>query len=216
MPAHIYRRPRFDPWVGKIPWRREWLPITVFLPGEFHGQRSLVGYSPWGLKELDMTEWLTLSLFQWKNRNLLVQGVKWIHVTKDTNEYTLHDCTIYLKFKRRQNLPMIMGGRMVVTSGGDIGRKRPWESFLGALVMFEIAIQNSHINKHKGALRCSNTVKVQSAFCICGFHISGFNQPQMENFFRKKFQKVPKRKPWMWSVPATIYIAFTLYLQLLT
>ena len=38
----------FDPWVGKIPWRREWLPTPVFLPGEFHGQRSLVGYSPGG------------------------------------------------------------------------------------------------------------------------------------------------------------------------
>ena len=40
-------------------WRREWLPTPVFLPGEFHGQRSLVGYSPWGCKESDMTEWLT-------------------------------------------------------------------------------------------------------------------------------------------------------------
>ena len=47
----------FDPWVGKIPWRREWLPIPVFLPGESHGQRSLVGYSPRGRKELDTTEW---------------------------------------------------------------------------------------------------------------------------------------------------------------
>ena len=46
----------FDPWVGKIPWRREWQPTLVFLPGEFHGQRSLVGYSPWGRKESDMTE----------------------------------------------------------------------------------------------------------------------------------------------------------------
>ena len=42
------RRCRFDPWVGKIPWRRKWKPPPVFLPGEFHGQRSLVGYSPWG------------------------------------------------------------------------------------------------------------------------------------------------------------------------
>ena len=50
------RRPGFDPWVGKIPWRREWLPTTVFLFGEFHEQRSLVGYSPWGRKELDKTE----------------------------------------------------------------------------------------------------------------------------------------------------------------
>ena len=46
----------------KIPWRREWLPTPVFLPGEFHRQRSLEGYSPWGHKELDTVEQLTLSL----------------------------------------------------------------------------------------------------------------------------------------------------------
>ena len=40
----------FDPWVGNIPWRRESLPTLVFLPGEFYGQKSLVGYSPWGCK----------------------------------------------------------------------------------------------------------------------------------------------------------------------
>ena len=51
-------RPGFDPWVGKIPWRREWLPTPVFLPGELHGQRSLEGYSPQGHKELDMTKQL--------------------------------------------------------------------------------------------------------------------------------------------------------------
>ena len=56
-------RPRFDPWFVKILWRREWLPTPVFLPGEFHGQRSLVSYSLWGQKESDMTEQLTLSLF---------------------------------------------------------------------------------------------------------------------------------------------------------
>ena len=52
------RRPGFSPWVGKIPWRREWLPTPVFLSGEFHGQRSLVGYSPCGHKESDTTEHL--------------------------------------------------------------------------------------------------------------------------------------------------------------
>ena len=56
------RRPGFNPWVGKIPWKREPLPTPVLLPGEFHGQRKLVGYSPWGCKESDTTEWLTLSL----------------------------------------------------------------------------------------------------------------------------------------------------------
>ena len=40
----------FDPWVGKIPWRRKWQSTPVFLPGESHGQRSLVDYSPWGHK----------------------------------------------------------------------------------------------------------------------------------------------------------------------
>ena len=55
-------KPRFSPWVRKIPWRREWQPTPVFLPGEFHGQRILAGYSLWGGKELDPTEQLTLSL----------------------------------------------------------------------------------------------------------------------------------------------------------
>ena len=41
-----FRRPGFSPWVGKIPWRRAWQPTPAFLPGESHGQRSLVGYSP--------------------------------------------------------------------------------------------------------------------------------------------------------------------------
>ena len=46
----------FDPWVGKIPWRRKWQPTPGFLPGKSHGQRSLAGYSPWGLKESGTTE----------------------------------------------------------------------------------------------------------------------------------------------------------------
>ena len=45
-----HKRCRFDPWFGKIPWNRKWQPAPVFLPGKFHGQRSLVGYSPWGCK----------------------------------------------------------------------------------------------------------------------------------------------------------------------
>ena len=43
---------RFNPWFGKIPWRREWQPTPVFLPRKSHGQRSLVGYSPWNCKSL--------------------------------------------------------------------------------------------------------------------------------------------------------------------
>ena len=51
--------PELHPWAGKISWRKAWQPTPVFLPGESHRQRSLVGYSPWGRKDSDMTERLT-------------------------------------------------------------------------------------------------------------------------------------------------------------
>ena len=53
-----HKRWGFDPWGQKIPWRRKWQPTPVFLPGKSHGQRSIMGYSPWGCKESDTTEWL--------------------------------------------------------------------------------------------------------------------------------------------------------------
>ena len=53
------KRRGFNSWFGKILWRRKRQPTPVFLPGEFHGKRSLEGYSPWGCKELDMTERLS-------------------------------------------------------------------------------------------------------------------------------------------------------------
>ena len=63
----------FDPRVGKIPWRREWLPTPLFLPGKFHGQRSLVGYSP-RVAESDTTKQLTLSLsfFNMEKKNFFL------------------------------------------------------------------------------------------------------------------------------------------------
>ena len=57
-----HKRPGFDLWVWNIPWKWERLPSPVFLPGKSQGQRRLVGYSPWGHKESDRTEGLTLSL----------------------------------------------------------------------------------------------------------------------------------------------------------
>ena len=54
-------RCRFDPWVRKMSWRRKWQPIPVFLGGKSHGQRSQVAYSAKDYKELDMTEWLSMS-----------------------------------------------------------------------------------------------------------------------------------------------------------
>ena len=57
------RRPGFYFWVGKIPWRKERQPTSVFLPGESDGMRSLVGFSPWSCKDVNTTEQLTLSLY---------------------------------------------------------------------------------------------------------------------------------------------------------
>ena len=57
------RRPWFNPWVRKISQRRKWQPTPVFFPGTAHGGRSLVGYSPWGRKELDTTERLHFHFF---------------------------------------------------------------------------------------------------------------------------------------------------------
>ena len=67
------RRLTFSPWVGKIPWRREWQPILVVLPGDFHGQRSLMSCNPWGHKESDMAEQGTHNrifevIYTWKVR----------------------------------------------------------------------------------------------------------------------------------------------------
>ena len=65
MVAHMVKKfacnagdPGFNPEVMQTPWRREWQPTSVFLPGDFHEQKNLAGYSPWGPKELDMAEQL--------------------------------------------------------------------------------------------------------------------------------------------------------------
>ena len=51
------KRPRFSPWVRKIPWKMKWQPTPVFLPGKAHGQRSQMGYSPWVTKSRSPCSW---------------------------------------------------------------------------------------------------------------------------------------------------------------
>ena len=70
------RRHRFNPWVRKKPWRRKWQPTLVFLPGKFHEQRSLAGYSPWGCKESDRTEQLSTHTSYTLNKNWVIDGFK--------------------------------------------------------------------------------------------------------------------------------------------
>ena len=69
-------RPRFNPRVGKIPWRRQWHPTPVLLPGKSHGWRSLVGYSPWGGKGSDMTERLHFHFSSLIYNTVLVSSIQ--------------------------------------------------------------------------------------------------------------------------------------------
>ena len=69
------RRPGFDPWIGKTPWRKEWLLFPVFLPREFRGQRSLMGYSPWGHKESDRTEQAHTQTHGEKNSSVVTANI---------------------------------------------------------------------------------------------------------------------------------------------
>ena len=76
------RRHRFDPWGGKIPWRRAWPPTLVFLPGEAHGQGSLAGHSPWGRIETETLKQLRMQ------RHVRKDGG--ISGKRELRKYTIH------------------------------------------------------------------------------------------------------------------------------
>ena len=96
-----WRRCGFDPWVGKIPWRRKWQPTPVFfLPGESHGWRSLVGYSPPGRKEWDTTEELHfhfLKLIKFLKGIFSLQK-KWAEITDSSSILNLLPSHSFLLF----------------------------------------------------------------------------------------------------------------------
>ena len=84
------------------PWRKKWQPIPVFLPGKSHGQKSQVGYSPWGLKESDMTEWLNNTNSNYRRRLPRPEDQTWTKVDAikynkflhtDTSNYLLNHST---------------------------------------------------------------------------------------------------------------------------
>ena len=86
-----------NPGVRKIPWGREWLPTPVFLPADFHGQRSLADHSPWGRKESHLTEELTLLL------HCIYQ------VRKSCQSVSYWNNDVALKSKRRKTLVLNSG-----------------------------------------------------------------------------------------------------------
>ena len=74
-PACQCRRHRFDPWVGKIPWRRKWQPIPVFLSGQSFGQMNLAGYCPWVHKRVG-NDWVTKQQKQYKQQSCVAFPLK--------------------------------------------------------------------------------------------------------------------------------------------
>ena len=74
------------PGSGRFPWKRKWQPTPVFVPGESHGQRSLVGYNPWGCKESDMTDQLSTHVYE--VMNILIDYS--IHFTVCANIFITH------------------------------------------------------------------------------------------------------------------------------
>ena len=79
LPVQELQETWFSPWVRKIPWRRKWQPTPVFLPGQFHGQRSLVGYCPWDHKESDRTKATQYITCMWN-----------LHMTKHMKQKETH------------------------------------------------------------------------------------------------------------------------------
>ena len=107
------------PVLGRSSWRWAWQPTPVFLPGESHGQRSLTGYSPYGCKESDMTEWLTLFLLLLHRLHLISSSIRsWRLRTPDTDylPYTMQsyiidsgDIAIKKKKTNRKYIPPSSG-----------------------------------------------------------------------------------------------------------
>ena len=91
-PACQCKRGKFDPWVRKTPWKSAWQPILVFLPGKFHGQRSLKGYSPWGSKELDTTE-ATACKHVYKELCFLSRKKNWTTKSRSVFVYSQEEST---------------------------------------------------------------------------------------------------------------------------
>ena len=112
-----YKSCRFDPWVGNIPWRRAWQLTSVFLPGESHGQRSLVGYRLQGCKKSDMTEAMQHThthayIFIYTSiygciRNTPKQ--KYTHIEIHTHTHTTHTHTQISICECTRNIPSSLG-----------------------------------------------------------------------------------------------------------
>ena len=115
------KRPGFNPWVRKVPWERKWQPSPVFLPGKFHGQRSLVGYSPWGHKESEHAQMSPLNFCLHFKIWLLIDSFSFLlNPTKVRQGY------IFLGGKKEKTLQM-------ATHSSILAWRIPWTEKPGRL-----------------------------------------------------------------------------------
>ena len=101
-----HRRHEFDPWVRKIPWRKKWQPTPIFLPGKSHRQRSLACCSPWGCKESDTAEQLTLPKVLtdfWNKKQLLIVWSITYFLNKMTNNCHLSGKCLCVMLMEKRN-----------------------------------------------------------------------------------------------------------------
>ena len=136
-----HKRCGFNSWVRNILWRRKWQPTPVFLPGESHGQRSLVGYSPWGHKGSDMTEWLSIAQNRSRkvNPKLTSAGIEpEKEVGTRTGAYYIHKLTWEIE-RDHFNCPWGRKARWIM--GDALGRKRG-KTWLGG-------VSSSFLFKHR-------------------------------------------------------------------
>ena len=105
----------FNPWVGKISWSRNWHSTPVFLPGKFHGQRSLVGYSPWGHKGADTTEWLSTHTQSNHMAQLRIKGLG-LYMGKVTMQEQWVHCAWIRNSQKKPAFPVDVMGKAVTCS----------------------------------------------------------------------------------------------------
>ena len=153
------RRPRFDSWVGKIPWRKKWQPTPVLLPGKSHGQRSLVGYSSWGHKESDTTEKLHFPELRTSYQSLFVEVCEFLLVLREEG-ITYHICFFVYKvllcteYRALETLTVSLGlGLMTSFYRGDTefpgGWGCSWEGWRPKTVCFsDLMICHRISSKH--------------------------------------------------------------------